>query len=633
MAKKASLNLEVDVVNNTSSGLKEVEESVNEVADNISNAAKKPTKNWGGIGELFSSLLPRGMQKTIRQFKSTQRSVGRLSKGFKVLRGAMAGIVTGGILIGLETIISNFDSIKEFFGFMDVEQQKQNEHNKETEKQSIATRTELERHLLVVQDINSAEDDRQHSLKVLASQLTELRDLDLESADAQDQILTAYDDLIRKQKLVADNKLAEAKVTEHLTKLSKEDNLLTEQQLADLDEQSEYWSAEVLAKNKAKMVAEARAKVEGELNAIYAEQNTRSKEIADIDQRREATIKTTTDAIKEQADAEANAKKTKSEIDREREANAKYLADLEKRLSEEILLAGIEDEQKRQLKVLELRNTEQKKKAEDAGANAAQLLQIEKTYQLERDAVIKEFSDRQNEEDEIARQEAEDRAMEQALLFEELETARMSERDQRLLAAADEYTKQQELAAGNADLLLLIEEDYANKRKQIEEDTNEQIFISREEGVNKLVKGSRAMFASLERAAEDGSNAQKALAITDILLQQGVAMANAVAGATKAASAAGPGAPFALAGYIATMVGAVVSSFVGIKGILAEADADTGGIGGGTVTATRPLIPTSVARTETAGAQNIQSFVVQSELQGASLINDNLYGQTSLNPG
>ena len=141
------------------------------------------------------------------------------------------------------------------------------------------------------------------------------------------------------------------------------------------------------------------------------------------------------------------------------------------------------------------------------------------------------------------------------------------------------------------------------------------------------------MFAALEKGAEESSAAQKGFAIADVLLSQAVAMANAIEGASKAAKDTGPAAPFTLAAYIASMIGTVVGSFVSIKGILSEADAPSPGVGGGTVTATRPLIPTAVARTETAGAQNIQSFVVQSELQGASLINDNLYGQTSLNPG
>jgi hypothetical protein len=201
------------------------------------------------------------------------------------------------------------------------------------------------------------------------------------------------------------------------------------------------------------------------------------------------------------------------------------------------------------------------------------------------------------------------------------------------MVLADEYTKRKELAEGNADLLKAIEEQYSADIIAITKETEEQKADAVSKAQDLLVKNSRGMFAALEKGAEESSAAQKGFAIADVLLSQAVAMANAIEGASKAAKDTGPAAPFTLAAYIASMIGTVVGSFVSIKGILSEADAPSPGVGGGTVTATRPLIPTAVARTETAGAQNIQSFVVQSELQGASLINDNLYGQTSLNPG
>jgi hypothetical protein len=64
-------------------------------------------------------------------------------------------------------------------------------------------------------------------------------------------------------------------------------------------------------------------------------------------------------------------------------------------------------------------------------------------------------------------------------------------------------------------------------------------------------------------AALSGENAEyvKALAVIQVQIQMASAIAAAIAGATSSAATTGPGAPFVLAGYIASMVGAVVGAF------------------------------------------------------------------------
>ena len=64
-------------------------------------------------------------------------------------------------------------------------------------------------------------------------------------------------------------------------------------------------------------------------------------------------------------------------------------------------------------------------------------------------------------------------------------------------------------------------------------------------------------------AALSGENAEyvKALAVIQVQIQMASAIAAAIAGATSSAATTGPAAPFVLAGYIAAMVGAVVSAF------------------------------------------------------------------------
>ena len=117
MAKNAKLDMTVDVVNNTEAGLVEVEKSVASAAKSMQKAGKKTSKDWGGVGDLFSSLLPRGMQKTIRGFKSSMRSVGRLSKSFKVLKAAWASVGIGLAIIAIEALIENWDKLTDALGF------------------------------------------------------------------------------------------------------------------------------------------------------------------------------------------------------------------------------------------------------------------------------------------------------------------------------------------------------------------------------------------------------------------------------------------------------------------------------------------------------------------------------------
>ena len=89
-----------------------------------------------------------------------------------------------------------------------------------------------------------------------------------------------------------------------------------------------------------------------------------------------------------------------------------------------------------------------------------------------------------------------------------------------------------------------------------------------------------------------------------------------------------------IAGIVASTA-AVLGAFVGVKSILNEAtDGGGGNVGGGVG---RPnvqaLVPTGVARLDSPEGGNNQAFIVQSELEGANMQANNMYGQTSLNPG
>jgi|TARA_R110002095_G_C4238559_1_gene238738 hypothetical protein len=71
----------------------------------------------------------------------------------------------------------------------------------------------------------------------------------------------------------------------------------------------------------------------------------------------------------------------------------------------------------------------------------------------------------------------------------------------------------------------------------------------------------------------------KKLAIAQILVNQGVAMSQAIAGATTSATATGPGAFVATPLFITQALAIVLGSFASIKGVMNQAGAATSGVG------------------------------------------------------
>jgi hypothetical protein len=135
----------------------------------------------------------------------------------------------------------------------------------------------------------------------------------------------------------------------------------------------------------------------------------------------------------------------------------------------------------------------------------------------------------------------------------------------------------------------------------------------------KLANATRGILGSLSDMAEGNAEQQRKLAIVDILLSQAIAVGNAIAGATAAGMGTGIAAPLTTPIFIAQMVGSVLASFAGIKGILSKAGASMpsggggssgGGRGGGISNVQVPL----PARLDT--PDSMQAYVVQSQLQG-----------------
>ena len=133
---------------------------------------------------------------------------------------------------------------------------------------------------------------------------------------------------------------------------------------------------------------------------------------------------------------------------------------------------------------------------------------------------------------------------------------------------------------------------------------------------------------------------QKKLAIAQILVNQGIALSNAIAGAQASALGTGPGAVFTAPGFTASLVGMVLSSFASIKGIMNQAGAatsgletsiPTGGGGGGGAGAQLALTPTLESFGEgTLQLPAVQAFILQNDIADAGALQAELQAQSSL---
>jgi len=115
-----------------------------------------------------------------------------------------------------------------------------------------------------------------------------------------------------------------------------------------------------------------------------------------------------------------------------------------------------------------------------------------------------------------------------------------------------------------------IQGKYTEIRTKAEEQAASEMLANMNKSVGLASQGISDILNAIGDEQSEFAAFTKALAIFDIAMNQGQAIAAAIAGATAAAAATGPGAPFVLAGYIASMIGTVVAGFAQVSSILSE---------------------------------------------------------------
>lgn len=348
--------------------------------------------------------------------------------------------------------------------------------------------------------------------------------------------------------------------------------------------------------------------------------------------------------------------------------HAQELEDLEKS-QEERRKKIAEDEQK---KVLDATKSDFDLKVEQVNAQYAELIALAEKYGMDTTALE-------------AKREAELRAMrlkaqEEEVadinaLRRELELLNMTEEEAEFARKRDKAKAEMEerlaTAGGNLELEKMIREQYRLEMEAISNEEKDSYLASRQEMFNATMDFARQvngayqsiqdvvkanmeaeMIAAKERGASEAEleklqkqheKRERQFAITNILIQQGQAVASAIAGASAAAAATGPAAPFALPGYIITATTAIATAFAQVKQIMNKAKASNlpsgssssgGGGGRGTTDALTPNLVGDLANENigqrSEGEGSFKTYVVASDVEGENADYGNIVQNASL---
>lgn len=344
--------------------------------------------------------------------------------------------------------------------------------------------------------------------------------------------------------------------------------------------------------------------------------------------------------IKEQEDDEKKAteeaNKKREEERKKREAAAKAAADAERarqenarkiaQEAEDFALSLIEDETARtiaQRRIQGEREIEELKRRLDTEKNLTeesrnQLAELIKGKQQALDAELEKMAtdaaNAKTEEELKAEQEKARRILEyRRELAESGSEEELAIQKQILDAQMAQELENVELSEEEK---YLIRQTFAKKAEELDKQYHDNLVKQAEDAKAAYKDSLKATAASASDAfgamsdllgeyseqSEEAAAAQKAFGIAKIIVDQATSIADtakaitaAVAGATEAAAAGGIAAPFLIAGYIASMVGAVLGavasvagSFVQAKQVIQGADTKDAGkyAGGGTVPGT-----------------------------------------------
>ena len=329
---------------------------------------------------------------------------------------------------------------------------------------------------------------------------------------------------------------------------------------------------ELVKANKQKIVAEWERI--NELKKINSKANDDVK-IAQIklnNENKEEQKKANEDAINKQKERNAKLKE-------QREKEAQERLNLQRKL-EDLTVANIDDVNTREIMALKLKHDREREELvkQYEGKKAlkqkydALMLELDTQQESEKAALKKDQDDKKDEADKIAK-EKENRnkkAQLEADIINAENDFNLKQQKRIELENLDYEQKKSntELTNGELELLKLNHEknlnDIAQESKDRQVMLDEELANSKKNLQNELYN----VFGAIAGLSKQGSAIQKAYAITELTINTAKSISNVIAGASAAAAAGGPAAPFLLAGYVASGIATVTKAMSSAKQIL-----------------------------------------------------------------
>lgn len=404
---------------------------------------------------------------------------------------------------------------------------------------------------------------------------------------------TSTDDLDKRKALLEEAiKLERENLEEEKAIKAEHLRLLEERARQEADTSDE-------TKNK---IAAARAAMYQAEEAYFTGVRKLEKELASVENERTKAADDAAKEAKRRADerrkAREQAAKDEAEAEKQRQANAQAIA----QQAEDFAISLIEDETARAIAQRQIQgdreiaqlqqklDTEKNLTAESRDQLAELIRGKQEALNAELEQMAIDAANKLTEEQVKAEEERARRILEYKAELAEENSPEELEIQKQLL----DLQMQQELEALNLteEEKYLIRETFAKKAEELDKQYHDNLVKQAEDArqAYKSVLRSTASEASKTFGAmsdmlnqygeenEDARKAAKAFGIAQIITDQAISIADtakaitaAVAGATEAAASTGPAAPFLLAAYIASMVGAVLGAIASVGSSIASA--------------------------------------------------------------
>jgi predicted nucleic acid-binding Zn-ribbon protein len=479
-----------------------------------------------------------GIRTALPMFKSFANTIKTTVVGaFSSLKGAIASTGIGALMIAIGYLIANFDKLK---SSMTQSLTSAKNFEQATTKQAEAARI-----------ANDNFDEYERTLKRLG--YTEEEISNKRKARFKDAIDKTEKE-IGASKKVYDEQLKNLKIVEVFDKIGFNATgrlLFGDEETAKAQQQ------------KVKELNQTLTKLKND--QFEYNQQIKADRQKDIDDQKAKTKQANDEAINKQKERRARLKE-------EAEKEAQERLALQRRL-EDLTVANIDDVNTREIMALKLKHDREREEL-------VKQYEGKKALKQKYDALMTEL-DAQQEADRVALKK-----QQEAKKTQEDNTSKKAQLEAEIIRAEEDFNlKQQkrielenldyqqkkantELTSGELELLkanheknlLDISKDSTERQKMLDEElANSKKF---------LLDETANMFGALAGLSEQGSAVQKAFAITQLSIDTAKSLSATIAGATAAAAATGPAAPFVLGGYIAAGVATVTKAMSSAKQIL-----------------------------------------------------------------